>query len=114
MKTPPKDCVCMKPPFDFKDFDIRNIGTDGTSGRYGEVNIHKCKKCGNHWLHYFVEYEAFAKSGRWFKGVISENEIESITPKNSITFLESLEWYFYGGSYFDSTGKIGKGEIQVD
>lgn len=104
----------MNPPFAYKDFEIRSIGTDSTNGRYGEVSVHTCKKCNSLWLHYIVEYEAFSKSGRWFKGLITEKEIETMTPEKAIKYIESLDWYFYGGSYFDSTGKIGKGFVRVD
>ena len=33
--------------------------------------------------------------------------------EKAIKYIESLDWYFFGGSYFDSTGKVGKGFAQV-
>ena len=105
------DCICLHPPFYFKDYESTEIGTDLTNSRYGTVSIKKCLKCNKLWLHYLVEYEAFSRSGRWFRGLITEKEIERITPENAINFLEKLDWYFYGGSYFETTERIGKGEI---
>jgi hypothetical protein len=109
-------CGCMQPPFyttTFEDYKI--IGTDMTLGRFGYVNIIKCNKCSNLWLHYMVEYESYSNSGRWFRGFIKEEEMADITPENAVDFLNKLDWYFYGGSYFRLTiGKTGKGNVCVD
>ena len=48
-------CICMSPPFFYKNFDEQFIGTDMTDSRYGEVSIKICKKCGRKWLHFLVE-----------------------------------------------------------
>ena len=112
--TTENDCVCMTPPFNYKNYESTNIGDDLTNGRYGEVSIKKCMKCGKLWLDYHVEYEGYSGSGRWFRGLISENEASNIAPCSAVNFLEKLDWYFYGGSYFSSTGKMGSGKVMVD
>ena len=61
-----------------------------------------------------VEYEAFTASGRWFRGILSEKDALTITPENAIAYLESLPWYFAGGSYFQSTGFKTHGKIHAD
>jgi guanosine-3',5'-bis(diphosphate) 3'-pyrophosphohydrolase len=94
--------------------EIKNIGCDLTNYRYGEVTLLKCNKCNRHWLKYFVEYEAFSKSGRWYRCIIDKETIEKITPENSVDFIESAEWHIKGGSYFDTSGAIGTGGISVD
>lgn len=48
-----------------------------------------------------MEYEAFSRSGRWARGLISESDMQTITPQTAVAHLNGLEWYLYGGSYFD-------------
>jgi len=109
-------CKCLNLPIDYSNFYSENfVGIDETNGRFGEVTIQQCKSCNSFWIRYFVEYESFSKSGRWFTGIIKkENDIKEITPENSVEYIESLDWYFYGGSYFRTTGKKGNGRFPVD
>lgn len=107
-------CKCHKPPLFYKDYIGCFVGIDYTNQRYGEVSIEKCIHCNSKWLVYHVEYEAFSESGRWFRCLIRENEIENITPENSVDYLDNADWYIYGGSYYRSQGRIGNGEIDVD
>jgi hypothetical protein len=103
------DCLCFKPPLNYSDFDQRNLkGYDETDGRFGEVSIETCKHCGTKWLRYFVEYEAFTKSGRWYRGVVSDEVSEAVTLESAVSILEGLDWWIRGGSYFISDGKKGK------
>ena len=108
------ECCCLTPPFDYRDFDSKFIGVDKTNGRFGEVSIKTCRRCRRKWLHYFVEYPAFTKSGRWYRGLISENAAGSVTPATAVAVLEALEWRFAGGSYFESTGFKSSGRLFVD
>ncbi|MCP3922048.1 MAG: hypothetical protein GY714_05610 [Desulfobacterales bacterium] len=108
------NCVCMKPPFDYKDFKTNFIGIDETNGRFGEVSVELCKLCHSKWLRYYVEFEYISKSGRWFKGQISDDIFAKITPETAVETLNDLPWHFCGGSYFNSNGKKGIGTISVD
>jgi hypothetical protein len=38
----------------------------------------------------------------------------SNNPENAVEYLESLDWYVYGGSYFESTGEFGQGKLRLD
>lgn len=107
------ECNCMEPTYR-GPFDSVYIGTDETHGRFGEVSIKTCKKCGSKWLYYFVEYEAFTASGRWYRGLISGDVANSVTAETAVTVLEDLEWRISGGSYFRSTGKKGAGPVFVN
>jgi hypothetical protein len=104
----------MTPPFHYTDFSSAAIGVDKTNGRYGEVSIETCRACGSKWLRYLAEFEAFTKSGRWYKGLLSEEAARSITPETAVAVLESLEWRFAGGSYFESTGFRSTGPVLVN
>ncbi len=42
-----------------------------------------------------------------------EKDRSQITPEKAVEYLESLEWYVYGGSFFESTGTIGHGKLNV-
>lgn len=108
------DCRCMTPPFRHRDFDSEVIGVDETNLRFGEVSVETCKACGSTWLCYFVEYEAFTESGRWFRGLVSPAEIQSLTPERAVAVLQGLAWHFRGGGYFRSTGQRDAGPLAVD
>jgi len=90
-------CPCLEGDVHFQNFDRREVG-DGPD--FGEVSINKCKRCGRDWLEYFIEYEYFTASGRWFRGVVAPATAASINPADVKTILEGLEWYFRGGSAF--------------
>ncbi len=104
----------MKPPFHHTHFDSEVIGVDKTNGRFGEVSVETCKKCGSTWLRYFVDHEAFTASGRWYRGLVSREMLRSLTPEGAVEALAGLPWHFYGGSYFQTTGRKGVGPIFID
>jgi len=112
-----KSCICLNEPLGFDCYDdVRRLGVDSTNGRYGEVNLWRCKLCDRYWLRYQVDYEAFTGSGRYFMGPISLEKAEALAPDEAITYLNQLEWHLYGGSYFfgkkgRSTGKF---DVEVD
>lgn len=107
-------CRCMTPPFHFSDFTSVEVGIDRTKSRFGEVTLETCKHCGTVWLRYFVEYEYRSGSGRWYRGQIDTPLAAKLTPENAVAILEALPEYFYGGSYFGSTGSLGCGQVFVD
>ncbi len=107
------DCACFNPPFNFQDFTEKFIGVDETHGRFGDVSVDTCKHCGTRWLRYHVVYEGFSESGRWYRGLVSDEQLAEITPQTAVEFLESLPWRFYGGSYFRTSGRRGEGPVHV-
>jgi len=108
------ECHCCQPPFLYRDFTSQSIGKDETDGRYGDVSIEKCNNCGSSWLRYFVEYEAFSKSGRWFRAPMSPESTATITPEKAIDYINQQPWYFAGGSYFQSEGFRTTGVARVN
>ncbi len=108
------ECSCMVPPFNYQEFDSEYVGRDETNGRFADVSIETCKKCGKKWLRYFVEYEAFTASGRWYRGLVSDDVAKTVTPETAVSILEGLEYRFSGGSYFRSTGQKSVGSLKVD
>jgi guanosine-3',5'-bis(diphosphate) 3'-pyrophosphohydrolase len=103
-------CGCMTPPFYHWDFEKRELGV---TANYGEIQIETCKSCGTKWLRYFWEHEGFTASGRWYKGIIDDTSLPTLKPENCVKYLESLPWYIYGGSYFNTMGKRGSGSIKA-
>ena len=112
--TTNQPCRCLDPQCRFDAFDRIEIGVDETNGRFGSVELYRCKACERCWLRYHVEYESFSRSGRWFRGLITTEQATSVTPENAAALLASLPWHFYGGSYFDTPGKQGSGPVAVD
>lgn len=107
-------CICLEPPFHSANFDSSSVGIDETNGRFAEVSLETCKQCGRRWLRYFVEYEAFPHSGRWYRGLIADEMVEKVTPETAMTILANVEWRFCGGSYFNSTGHRHVGPLFLD
>src|SRR3712207_7104634 len=77
------DCdYCMTPPFDYRDFDTSPLGVDMTKGRNGEVTVETCKACGSVWLRYFVEWEWYSESGRWYRGPVTWEMVWQLKPRS--------------------------------
>jgi hypothetical protein len=108
------DCICHTPPFSYLNFDTDDLGIDKTNGRFAEVSIQICKHCKTKWLNYLVETEGFSGSIKWFKAVVPDTQISSITPENAANYIKNCDWYFYGGSYYGSQVSKGSGEIYID
>lgn len=104
----------MTPPFSYLDYETQVVGIDETNGRSGEVTVEACKACGRLWLRYFVEYPSFSESGRWYRGLVTPRMVESLRPEQAPDVLAGLPWYFYGGSYFRTTGRRSSGRVIVD
>lgn len=98
-------CRCLTPPFHYTDFESRAVGIDETGGRFAEVTIERCLSCDQKWLRYFFEQEAFSRSGRWYLVPVSDAEATSVTATTALELMARRRWHFYGGSFFDTTGK---------
>ena len=107
------ECRCMNPPFHFFDYDSQLIGVDKTKGRFGEVTVDTCTACGRKWLHYLLEQESFSESGRWYRGLVTQEMVETLTPEQALNLLGSLPWHFYGGSFFRTTGRRRSGPVFI-
>ncbi len=101
------ECQCMAGWVYYRDFEERIVGVDTQEGRFGDVSICTCRHCGQHWLHYHYEHEAFTASGRWWRGPISPEAAAAVTAKSALGTLATLPFYYMGGSY--SGGRISKG-----
>jgi hypothetical protein len=91
---------------------VRRLGVDSTNGRFGEVDLWRCKRCGRYWLRYQVEYEAFTGSGRYYMGLITPDSASTLSADEAIPYISQLEWHLYGGSYFN--GKKGRSTKRVN
>ena len=107
-------CECNDVHAVLEDAEKTFLGTDLRNGRRGDVALHRCPECGAQWLHYLVEYEAFTGSGRWFCGRLHGEAAATVSASNAIATLASLDWYWFGGSYFEGTVGKGAGPVPVD
>jgi hypothetical protein len=107
-------CPCHNPQANADVFSTSDWGMDNTHNRFAEIRIYTCKHCSTQWLHYFVEYEAFSQSGRWYRGKITPQQLAELTPEKAVAFLESLENYIYGGSFFNIKGQWGSGTVRAN
>lgn len=95
-------CICFSIPFD----RLKTRLELGMDRMFSEVTLLSCPVCGQIWLRYHYENEAFTGSGRWYLGAITVEQAASLTSENARATLEGLSWYFYGGSYFQ--GQTGR------
>ena len=105
-KTPP-GCGCL----DFQIGRLVTVAELGMDSRFGEASLLECPLCHRRWLRYFYEVEAFTKSGRWYLGAVSTEQAATATAEQARSVLEGMDWYYYGGSYFN--GETGKGSGQI-
>ena len=101
-------CTCFVVPHK----NLSNYRELGMDKSFADVSVLVCQHCGQHWLRYFYEHEAFTASGRWYLGAITPGQLSSLTPDGAKPLLEGLHWYYYGGSYYDGeSGKTSGGII---
>ena len=105
----PQECPCLSGDVYYQNFEDKLVGVDGD---FGEVTVSKCKRCGQFWLHYLMEYEYLTAAGRWFRGPITPKVAASVTAANAIKLLEKLDWYFRGGSAFGGTFRTSPGQLK--
>ena len=103
-------CGCFTTPYNFL-VDEKELGMDDN---YATVSLLICPVCGQPWLRYFYEIEAFTASGRWYLGAITTEQASSMTVANAKATLESLGWYFYGGSYYHGRSGKTSGKIYLN
>jgi hypothetical protein len=99
---PRETCTCFTAPSTHL-IAVKELGLDS---RLAEVSVLNCQECGQYWLRYFYEVEAFTGSGRWYLGAITPEQFASLTAEQAKGALEALVWYYYGGSYFQ--GRTGR------
>src|SRR4030095_6377226 len=97
-----ESCVCFSGPYQTLS-NYRELGMDRA---FAEFSILCCQTCRQLWLRYLYELEAFTASGRWYLGAITREQLSTLTSDNAKSYLEGLDWYYYGGSYFGG----GRGE----
>ena len=107
-------CPCHTPPLNPRQFTRVDVGVDKTHGRYADVYLDTCNPCGARWLHYLAEYESYTASGRWYRAIIPEGVVKSLTPQTAASIISAQDWWLRGGSYFASTGESGAGHLQTD
>jgi hypothetical protein len=79
--------------------------------RYAVVTLLACPECGQLWLRYHYEVEAFTASGRWYLGAITAQQASLLTVENAKATLEGLSWYIYGGSYYGGRSDRASGSL---
>ncbi|MBD2464110.1 hypothetical protein H6G89_24210 [Oscillatoria sp. FACHB-1407] len=102
-------CRCLTGVFN----SLEQIGAVHLDDRFAEVSIQICRQCGQPWLRYFYENEAFTASGRWYLAPLQPDELAQLKPENAKTILEAKPWYYCGGSYFDGRVSRTSGTIYL-
>jgi hypothetical protein len=105
-----EQCPCLAGDFYYEHFESKYLGMDED---YGETTVFKCRRCGRHWLEYFMQYEGMTAAGRWFRGLVTPEVAASATAQSTTSILEGLECYYRGGSAFGgSIVKVRSGQLK--
>lgn len=97
----PNDRMCSCQGEASRDLElVRDFGMDED---FAEVSVLRCPLCGQLWLRYFYENEAFTGSGRWYLGHVANAPVEASAAR---AMFGDMAWYFSGGSYFG--GEVSK------
>jgi hypothetical protein len=100
-------CHCLESPSE-KLVLVRSLRSDV---HFADISHMYCPECGRAWLRYLYELEAFTGSSRWYLGALTEEQLAALSSENARATFGRLEWYYYGGSYFNGlTGKT-RGEL---
>jgi hypothetical protein len=106
---PRESCTC----FTASSTHLIVVNELGLDAQLAEVSVLICRDCGQHWLKYFYEVEAFTGSGRWYLGAITLEQFATLTIEQAKSTLERLSWYYYGGSYYDGRNGRTSGTIML-
>jgi hypothetical protein len=106
---PREACLCFILPLTHL-IGVRALGSDS---QLAEVSVLICPDCGQHWLRYYYEVEAFTGSGRWYLGALMPEQLATLTVEQAKATLESLSWYYYGGSYYHGQNGRTSGSIML-
>lgn len=101
----PDDCPCYLGP-------VGLLGEEtylGTDSHFADISILTCSKCGQKWVRYHYENEAFSRSGRWFLAAVDE----SVQCSSAKLKIETSVEYWCGGSYFDGKVFLSCGPIHL-
>ena len=103
-------CFCTRPPFRGEDYNIVEIGEDGSGA---EISLSTCKCCGTIWLTYSIEWPHYSRSGRWWRVEVAAENNRSVSAATAKAFVESAAEGFVGGSFFNSRGHAITAPINV-
>lgn len=85
----------------------------GVTDRYWDLSELHCSRCGALWLHAFLEYEAFPRSGRYYRAPASDTALEVIMPEAALRIIETAVFRIAGGSRFDGVEHIANGPREL-
>jgi hypothetical protein len=105
-----ESCMCFAAP-STRLVAVNDLGLDS---QLAEVAVLICQECGQHWLRYFYEVEAFTGSGRWYLGAITPEQFATLNVDQAKPTLERLSWYYYGGSYYHGRNGRISGSIMLN
>ena len=109
-RLPSTECRCLAGQLDQLTV-TKDLGLDS---RFAGVSVLLCPDCKQHWLRYFYEAEAFTGSGRWYLGAITPEVLAALSVEDAKRTLQRLNWYFYGGSYYEGRSGRTAGEILLN
>jgi hypothetical protein len=108
------DCSCFEPAVRLINPKQIYSGVDTEHSSYGEVSVEQCSGCMTFWLSFYIEYESFSRSGRWFRAPLPASLVAEVSANNAIDVLNTLTPRYAGGSYYDSAGFITESKVNLN
>lgn len=99
-------CDCQSP---INEVQFQGRHEIGMTDRFWEVSVMKCCNCGAPWLRAFLEYEAFSRSGRYYRAPVQEADLAGLTPDAALGLIETAPFKIAGGSRFDGREVVVNG-----
>lgn len=106
-------CICLDAQCRPDAFETTRVDLYRTEGWLHTIDLCRCAQCGRLWLRYSLDHEASTGWGRWYRGLVAAEAAESLTPESAGALFGRLEWHFYGGPYYRTSGERSYGPVHV-
>src|SRR5438045_2556636 len=109
----PADCDCWDEECGRDIFEFINIGTQHSEGISVTADLWCCRECATMWLHYTSEDDSKSGWGKWYRGLIADEQIDmdALTVEKAVDIMSRWEWHYYGGSYYRTAGERSSGPV---
>ena len=111
-----QDCQCWDEQCQSVHFEIEPVSTTRNGPSVDRVELWTCNSCATRWLRLTVEDEANPAWSKWFRGLVPADAAPAhaeISPEEALELLGSMNWHYYGGAYYRSSGDRSGGPIRA-
>ncbi len=106
-------CDCQDQECGRDIFEFINVGSRSSEGIYVTLDLWCCRECATMWLRYTSEDENRPGWGKWYRGLIADEDIDvdGLTIEKALGVMARWEWHMYGGAYYRTSGERSVGPV---